>query len=32
MSVFNNPVFQFFYGTLGLYFFAFISSILHEKL
>jgi hypothetical protein len=32
MPIFDNKLFQFFYGTVGVYFFAFISSILHEKL
>ena len=30
-SITNNIYFQFIYGTLGIYIFAAIGSVLHEK-
>lgn len=31
-TISNNMYVQFLYGTAGIYIFAFISSIIHEKL
>ena len=31
-KVTNNIYFQFLYGATGIYVFAFISSVIHEKL